>query len=105
MKLKKGEFVGREALLKQKESGTSKKIVCLKADGKALPRQDYDVYDGEKLVGKVTSGSQGIFVGYPIAFALIDSASGEIGKELSIDIRGKKVPAHVVTRPFYKREK
>lgn len=105
VKLKKGEFVGREALLKQKESGTSKKVVCLKADGKALPRQDYDVYDGEKLVGKVTSGSQGIFVGYPIAFALIDSASGEIGKELSIDIRGKKVPAHVVTRPFYKREK
>lgn len=105
VKLKKGEFVGRDALLKQKEHGSAKKIVCLKADGKALPRQDYDVYDGEKLVGKVTSGSQGIFVGYPIAFALIDSASGEMGKELFIDIRGKKVPAHVVPRPFYKREK
>jgi aminomethyltransferase len=105
VKLKKGEFVGREALLKQKEQGVSKKIICLKADGKALPRQDYGVFDGDKHVGKITSGSQGIFVGYPIAFALVDAASTEMGKELFIDIRGKKVPAHIVPRPFYKREK
>jgi aminomethyltransferase len=105
VKFKKADFLGRDVLLKQKEGGLKKRIVCLKADGKALPRQDYDVYKGDKLVGKVTSGSQGIFVGYPIAFALVEPDCMEIGKELAIDIRGKHVPAHVVERPFYKREK
>lgn len=99
------DFIGRAVLEKQKNEGVSKKIVALKADGKALPRQDYDVYDGDKKVGKVSSGSQGIHVGYPIAFALVDAASGELGKELGIDIRGKKVPSHVVPRPWYKRDK
>jgi len=105
VKFKKGDFLGRDVLEKQKNEGCSKRIVCLKADGKALPRQDYDVFDGDRHIGKVTSGSQGIFVGYPIAFALIDPASGTLGKELSIEIRGKRVPAHVVERPFYKRAK
>lgn len=105
VKFKKGVFSGRDVMLKQKEGEITKKIVCLKADGKALPRQDYDVYDGSKHVGKVTSGSQGIFVGYPIAFALVDPSCTQIGKELSIEIRGKQVPAHVVERPFYKRAK
>lgn len=105
VKFKKGDFLGRDVMLKQKEGQITKKVVCLKADGKALPRQDYDVYDGSKHIGKVTSGSQGIFVGYPIAFALVDPSCTQIGKELSIEIRGKQVPAHVVERPFYKRAK
>lgn len=105
IKFKKGDFCGREVLLKQKSEGTSKRIVCLKADGKALPRQDYPVLLGGRNVGKITSGSQGIFVGYPIAFALVDPDCAEIGKELAIDIRGKQVVAHVVERPFYKRAK
>lgn len=105
VKFKKGDFLGRDMLLKQKEQGCKHKIICIKAEGKALPRQDYDVYDGARKVGKVTSGSQGIHVGYPIAFALVDTGSSDLGNELAIDIRGKHVPARVVERPFYKRER
>ncbi|MGE0261541.1 MAG: glycine cleavage T C-terminal barrel domain-containing protein, partial [Candidatus Obscuribacterales bacterium] len=61
------------------------------------------VFAGDKRVGEVTSGSQGIFVGYPIAFALVDASVGAPGTELAIEIRDSRVPAAVVKRPFYKR--
>ena len=104
VKLKKGDFIGRSVLERQKKEGSSRAVVCLKSDGKALPRQGYDVYLGDERVGEVTSGSQGIFVGYPIAFALVDSKCVKEGTELFVDIRGKKVPSNIVPRPFYKRE-
>lgn len=99
----KGDFLGREAIIDQKKSGLKKQCVCLKAEGKALPRQGYDVYQGEVKVGQVTSGSQGIFVGYPIAFAYVSPTVAKVGTQLSIAIRDTKVPATVVSRPFYKR--
>ena len=103
VKVAKGDFLGCEALKKQIEGGVKKKIVCLKAEGKALPRQGYKVTKDGKEVGLVTSGSQGIHVGYPIAFALIDSDQSEIGTKLQIVIRDTAVDATVVKRPFYKR--
>ncbi len=103
VKLKKGDFIGREVLDRQKNEGSQQAVVCLKAEGRALPRQGYDVFHGDKQVGQITSGSQGIFVGYPIAFALIDSEYTKQGTELEIVIRDKRVAANVVPRPFYKR--
>lgn len=103
VKLKKGDFIGREVLSRQKEEGTVKKIVCLKADGKALPRQGYPVVAEGKEIGVVTSGSQGIFVGYPIAFAHIESSHAKLGSKVAIKIRDREVTAEVVKRPFYKR--
>lgn len=103
VKVAKGDFLGCEALKKQIEGGVKKKIVCLKAEGKALPRQGYKVTKDGKEVGLVTSGSQGIHVGYPIAFALIESEHSEIGTKLQIVIRDTAVDATVVKRPFYKR--
>lgn len=100
----KGEFLGRDVIVSQKKNGLKKQCVCLKADGKALPRQGYDVYAGDEKIGRVTSGSQGIFVGYPIAFAFVPPAHAKVGTQLTIAIRDSKVPATVVKRPFYKRE-
>lgn len=105
VKLDKGEFVGRDALKSQKEKGLKKQCVCLKAEGKALPRQGYDVLSGGGRVGVVTSGSQGIFVGYPIAFAFVPPAKAKLGEQMEIQIRDNKVVAHVVQRPWYKRAK
>ncbi len=99
----KGEFLGRDVIVKQKTETLLKQCVCLRAEGKALPRQGYDVYSGEQKIGQVTSGSQGIFVGYPIAFAFVPPAYAKLGTQLSIAIRDTKVPAKVVARPFYKR--
>jgi aminomethyltransferase len=105
VKLDKGvDFLGRDAMLQQKEKGLPKSLACLRAEGKALPRQGYPIYNGEEYVGTVTSGSQGIFVGYPIACAWVPPALNKVGTKLLIGIRDNKVPAEVVKRPFYKRK-
>lgn len=105
VKLEKGgDFLGREAMLKQQKEGLPKSLVCLKSEGKALPRQGYPIFHGDKQVGAVTSGSQGIFVGYPIACAWVPAALTKIGTELHVGIRDSKVAAQVVKRPFYKRK-
>jgi aminomethyltransferase len=104
VKLDKGDFLGRDALASQKQNGLKKQCVCLKAEGKALPRQGYGVCADGKQIGQVTSGSQGIFVGYPIAFAFVPPAQAKVGQALSIAIRDSQVPAAVVQRPWYKRK-
>lgn len=104
VKLEKGEFVGSEVLKNQKENGLPKQMVCLRTEGKALPRQGYAVYHGDTAIGTVTSGSQGIFVGYPIACAYVPSEFARIGTKLTVEIRQAQVPAEVVKRPFYKRK-
>lgn len=104
VKLEKGEFMGSSTLNAQQKMGLSKQLVGLKTEGKALPRQGYPVFDGERQVGQVTSGSQGIFVGHPIACAFVPRGYSEIGKKLQVQIRDAKVAAEVVKRPFYKRK-
>jgi aminomethyltransferase len=104
VKLEKGDFVGADALRKQKGGDLPKQLVCLRSEGKALPRAGYTVYDGDTTLGAVTSGSQGIFVGYPVACAFVPPAYAKVGKQVTIGIRESKVPARVVTRPFYKRK-
>jgi aminomethyltransferase len=103
VKLDKGDFLGRDAMAAQKQNGLPKQLVCLKAEGKALPRQDYKVYADGNQVGIVTSGSQGIFVGYPIAFAFVPPSHAKVGQQLQIEIRDNKVPCEVIKRPWYKR--
>ena len=106
VKLEKGtDFLGRDAMLNQKQNGLPKQLVCLKSEGKALPRQGYEVFADNTSVGIVTSGSQGIFVGYPIAFAYVSPSHAKVGTPLQIQIRDTKVPCAVVQRPWYKRKK
>jgi aminomethyltransferase len=104
VKLEKGDFLGRDAMLHQKENGLPKQLICLRADGKALPRQGYPLFSAAEKIGEVTSGSQGIFVGYPIAFGFVPREYAKVGQELFIGIRDTKVRATVVQRPFYKRK-
>lgn len=102
---KEENFVGKETLLKQKQNGLKKKIVCLKINDKAIARQGYKVCSKDSSeIGVVCSGSQGITVGYPIATAYVSPNFSEVGKELFVSIREKLVPATVVQRPFYKRK-
>lgn len=104
VRLEKGEFMGSSTLNAQSKMGLSKQLICLKTDGKALPRQGYPVFDGDRQVGTVTSGSQGIFVGYPIACAYVPRKYAELGTKLHVQIRDDKVAGEVVKRPFYKRK-
>lgn len=104
VKLNKGNFIGKDVLNAQTILGPSKVLVCLKSEGKALPRQGYTVYAGDEHVGEVTSGSQGIFIGVPVAFAYVRAKYSKIGQKLQVHIREKAVEAEVVKKPFYKRK-
>jgi aminomethyltransferase len=103
-KLKKGEFVGRDALLKQKEHGLTRKLVGFTVDdGRSIARHGHPVfYDGAPS-GEVRSGTMGPSVGVPIGTAYLPLAGTKEGSKLEIDIRGKRVAATVVKPPFYKK--
>ncbi len=101
---KESDFIGKESLLKQKQSGLNKKMICLKIKDKVIARQGYKVFSKESLeIGIVASGSQGITVGYPIATAYVNPTYSETGKELLVNIRDKMILCEVIKRPFYKR--
>ncbi len=100
---KPGDFVGRAAA----EAGPgddARVLVGLSSDGRRAGRAGYPVFSGDRECGIVTSGALSPTLGHPIAMAFVDPADSAIGTELSIDVRGTRVPASVVPLPFYKRE-
>jgi aminomethyltransferase len=103
--LDKPSFIGREALLCQKEQGLTRCLVGLEMQGRHIARHDYEVYAEGQPVGIVTSGTFGPTVEKAIALAYVPPAFSQIGQPLSIQIRGKDCPAIVVKRPFYRRPK
>ncbi|WP_042458335.1 glycine cleavage system aminomethyltransferase GcvT [Neobacillus dielmonensis] len=106
VKLKKeAEFIGKQALIQQKEQGLSRKMVGIEMIDRGIPRHGYPVYIGEQKVGEVTTGTQSPTLKRNIGLALISSEYGDLGTELEIEIRGKRLKAEVVPTPFYKREK
>jgi aminomethyltransferase len=104
-KLNKGEFSGREALQKQKESGLKRRLVGFEMKDRGIARDDFDVYINDKKVGFVTSGSPAPFLKKNIGLAFVPSEFANIGQEIKIDVRGKHLAAEIVPTPFYKREK
>ncbi len=96
----KGDFVGREALLKQKEKGLSRQLVGFKMLDRAVARDGYKVYSGARLIGHVTSGSFAPTVGGNIGMAFVETGFEKAGSRIEIEIHGNKVVAEVVKRPF-----
>jgi aminomethyltransferase len=99
------DFLGRDALAKQKESGLTRKLVGFEVTDKGIARDDFDVYINDKKVGKVTSGSPAPFLKKNIGLAFVPSEFANIGQEIKIDVRGKHLAAKIVPTPFYKRDK
>ena len=102
VKMKKGDFIGRAVLERQKAAGISKKLVGFQVTGRGIARHGHPV---KTLAGPgiVTSGTQTPTVGKPIGLAYVPVAASAIGTEIEIDIRGRGVSAVVVSTPFYKR--
>lgn len=96
-------FVGRTAL--EAQSNVSKVLVGLVGEGKRAARADYEIYCGDQVVGKVTSGILSPTLGYPIAMAYVRPEYSEVGTSLEVDVRGTRLPMKVVKLPFYKRGK
>ncbi|MBA2320323.1 MAG: glycine cleavage system aminomethyltransferase GcvT [Deltaproteobacteria bacterium] len=101
-KLKKeGGFLGSDAIVARKETDTTK-LAALKLDGKRIARDGMTVHADGRVVGRVTSGTLGPYVGHPIALAMVEKGLATVGTPLSIDVRGNEATAAVVDA-FYKR--
>lgn len=96
------DFIGRDALARQKAEGVAKKIVGIEIEDKAIPRATYPVETPEgEQVGVVTTGYHSISLDKSICFALIDSKYAALDTPLSIRIRKKVFPGKVVKKRFY----
>jgi len=102
VKMKKGNFVGRDALAKQKEQGPTRKLVGFTTAERAFPRHGYPVFVNGAPSGEVRSGTMSPTLGIPIGTAYVPPGSSGEGSALEIEIRGKRIPATVVKMPFYK---
>jgi len=111
VKLDKGEFIGKEPLIGQKEKKPEKRCAAFRLLGKSPPpRSDYTIWGEDKIwntgdksiLGKVTSGNQSPTLGYGIGLAMVQSHYSKTGSKFDVKIRDKYVPAEVVRKPFYK---
>ncbi|HEV2018231.1 MAG TPA: glycine cleavage system aminomethyltransferase GcvT [Gemmatimonadaceae bacterium] len=102
VKMKKGDFVGRDALAKQKEQGLKRKLVGFTTPERSFPRHGYPVFAKGKPSGEVRSGTMSPTLGIPIGTAYVPVESAAEGSPLEIEIRGKRVPAVVQKMPFYR---
>lgn len=101
-KLEKEDFIGKEALVSQKEAGLRRKIVGIEIDDKAVPRSTYPVeLEDGKAVGTVTTGYHSISLDKSLCFAMVDSEYSALGTHLNIRIRKKVFPGIVVKKRFY----
>ncbi len=103
VKLQKGDFVGREALVRQKEKGLDRKLAGFVMRDKAFPRHGYPVLHDGKPHGLVRSGTVSPTLGLGLGTCYLPPAAAKEGSAIEIEIRGKRVPAEVVKTPFYKK--
>jgi aminomethyltransferase len=105
VKLDKGEFVGRGALLKQKESGLKRRLVGFEMRGRGIGRDGYEVYLDGAPAGWVTSGSPAPSLNKNIGLCYLPVEHAQPGRTIQIMIRNQPVDAVTVETPFYKRAK
>ena len=105
VKLAKGDFAGRDVLLRQKEEGLKRKLVGFEVLGRAPARDGYPIVIDGQQVGVIASGSPAPFLKKNIGLAYLPAEHSAIGTGFFVVVRGRNVPARVVETPFYKREK
>ena len=103
VKLDRGEFLGKDALIAQRDAGPAERVVGFEVVGKGIARTGYPVMVGERAVGAVTSGTFGPTLEKAVGIARLDASVAEPGTEIEIQVRKRRVAAQVVDLPFYKR--
>jgi aminomethyltransferase len=102
--LTKPNFIGREKLLREKESGSSRRLVPFKMKGKSPPpRPHYRVFRNGLEAGELTSGTLSPSLNYGIGMAYLTTPAPKPGEEIEIEIRGQKFPAVIEKKPLYKK--
>ena len=104
VKLDKGDFVGREALVRQKEQGLARKLVGFVLTEPGIARHGYPVVRDGAKVGEVTSGTRSPTLKVSIGLAYVPPALAAEGSTFQVEIRGKPVAAQVVKTPFHARK-
>ncbi len=101
--LDKEDFIGKEALLKQKKEGIKRKLVGILVPGKRIPRSGYKILINKKKVGTITSGNYSPNLGSSIAMGYIDRPHEKEGTKLEIEIRNTVVEGRITKLPFWEK--
>jgi len=105
MKPGKGDFLGREALIKQKDRGIARQLMGFEMTGRGVARDGYEVYVDGAPAGWVTSGGPSPTLNKNIGFCYLPSALAQTGRAIHIMVRDVPIPAITVPTPFYSRRK
>jgi aminomethyltransferase len=104
VKLDKGEFIGRDALVRQKEQGLARKLVGFVLTDAGIARHGYPVVQDGRKIGEVTSGTRSPSLKTSIGLAYVPPALAAEGSTFAVEIRGRPAAAKVVKTPFYTRK-
>lgn len=102
VRMEKKDFIGREALIKQKEEGLKRRLCCFEMLERGIPRHEYKVFAHGEEVGFVTSGGLSASTDKYIGMAYVNVPFNKSGNEIDIDMRGKMVKGLIIKPPFYK---
>jgi len=105
VKLGKGDFLGRDALAAQKAEGLARRLVGFEVQGRGIARQGHGVVSEGGKAGDVTSGTWSPTFEKALGMAYVPSALAAVGTPLTLDVRGRSLPAVVVETPFYRRSR
>ena len=97
---REGGFIGAERVLAELAAGTPRKRVGLALEGRQAAREGAEIFAGDQRVGVITSGGFAPSLNHPVAMGFVNTAHSGPGTELTIDVRGKRLPARVVPMPF-----
>lgn len=100
-KFDKEEFIGKEALAKQKAEGVERRVIGIEFEGKAIPRHGYAVVKDGEVVGEVTTGYHSISTDKSVCMALVKTEHAKLGTPLEVQIRKKTFPGVAVKKRFY----
>lgn len=103
IKLKKGDFLGRDAIVRMKEEGSQVKLVGFEADSGPIPRHGLKIFNNGEEVGELTSGCLSPMSGRRIGLGYVPNEISETGTILQIEQRGRMSDATIVELPFYSR--
>ncbi|MEN6478211.1 MAG: glycine cleavage T C-terminal barrel domain-containing protein [Anaerolineales bacterium] len=97
----KGDFVGKDALLKQRLEGTAQTLVAFHMIDRGVPRHEYSILSEGRVVGEVTSGMYAPTLDEFLGMGYVPTALRRPGTEIAISIRGREHRAVIVKKPFY----
>jgi aminomethyltransferase len=102
--LTKPNFVGRDRLIREKETGPSRRLIPFRMTGKGPPpRPHYRIFRDGKEAGELTSGTLSPSLNYGIGMAYLTTPVPKPGEEIEIEIRGQRFPAAIEKKPLYKK--